>query len=102
MAYSRSKFGDITSQSGFVVGQFSVPAANAALNSGSTFASDHLNSGVRLNPAGSADIFVGNSPTVGITNGYELDGEVFIDVDSLDKVFVVGSAAGSTISFVAS
>ena len=96
MTYSRSKFGDITSQKRFQVGQFSVTAT------ASTMASGYLNSGVRLNPEGSADLVVGTSKDVGLTNGYVLDSEVFIDIDDMNKVFVKASTTGSTISFVAS
>ena len=98
MAYSRSKFGDITSQKSFQVGVYSVTTTAA------TFASGHLNSGVRLNPDGTDEIFVGTGGegVLGITNGYALDGEVFIDIDELNKVFLKANAAGSTITYIAS
>ena len=98
MAYSRSKFGDITSQPSFKVGHFSVTTT------ASTMDTADLNSGVRLNPEGSADLVVGTGGegVLGVTNGYVLDGEVFIDIDSMNKVFVKASAVGSTISFIAS
>ena len=98
MSYSRSKFGDITTQSSFKVGVYSVTTTAA------TFASGSLNSGVRLNPVGEDTIVVGTGGegVLGITNGYNLDSEVFIDIDDLNKVFVKADAAGSTISYIAS
>ena len=98
MAYSRSKFGDITTQSSFKVGVYSVTTTAA------TFASGSLNSGVRLNPEGTDTIVVGTGGegVLGITNGYDLDSEVFIDIDDLNKVFVKADSVGSTISYIAS
>ena len=98
MSYSRSKFGDITSQKSFQVGVYSVTTTAA------TFASGSLNSGVRLNPVGEDTIVVGTGGegVLGITNGYNLDSEVFIDIDDLNKVFVKADSAGSTISYIAS
>ena len=98
MSYSRSKFGDITTQSSFKVGVYSVTTTAA------TFASGSLNSGVRLNPVGEDTIVVGTGGegVLGMTNGYDLDSEVFIDIDDLNKVFVKADSAGSTISYIAS
>ena len=96
MSYSRSKFGDITSQNSFRVGRFSVGTSAA------TFANGPLNSGVRINPEGSATITIGSDANGTEATGYDLDGEVFIDIDDLNKVFVIADATGSTISFVAS
>ena len=98
MSYSRSKFGDITSQGSFKVGVYSVTTTAA------TFASGSLNSGVRLNPVGEDTIVVGTGGegVLGMTNGYDLDSEVFIDIDDLNKVFVKADSAGSTISYIAS
>jgi len=102
MSFNRSKFGTVTSQPKFTTGQFNPPASV-----GATFSSHFpLNSGVRLNPdVGSQIIAVGHNSSVGTSGdngGYLLEGEVFIDVDDLEKVFVVASAAGATVSFVAS
>jgi|TARA_Y100001937_G_scaffold102496_1_gene140982 hypothetical protein len=101
MSYNRSKFGTVTSQPKFTTGQFNPPASV-----GATFSSHFpLNSGVRLNPEGTPDIAIGHNSSVGLSGpngGYILDSEVFIDVDDLEKVFVVASAAGATVSFVAS
>jgi hypothetical protein len=47
-------------------------------------------------------MFIGSDAGVTTGNGYPLEGEVFIDIDDLSKVFVCASAAGSTLSFVAS
>jgi hypothetical protein len=94
MAYSRSKFGDVTSQANFQVGQFSVTTSAATMDSG------FLNSGVRLRPLGTANIVVGG-PNVAVDNGYVLESEVFIDVDDMNKVFVRADATGSTVTFIA-
>jgi len=100
-SYNRSKFGQPTSQPRIYTGQF-----NPSSPLGSTFASaTPLNSGVRLNPDGEQEIAVGHNSSVGTSGdngGYMLDGEVFIDVDDLEKVFVVASAAGATVSYIAS
>ena len=100
--YSRSKFGQPTSQPRIYTGQF-----NPSTPLGSTFASSTpLNSGVRLNPEVDGQfIYIGHNSSVGTSGdnaGYNLDGEVFIDVDNLEKVFVVASAAGATVSYIAS
>lgn len=98
MAYQRSKYGSRSAQSSFQVGQFSVTTTAA------TFASGFCNSGVRLNPEGEDNIFVGvgGEGVLGVTNGYILDSEVFIDIDDLNKVYVKADSAGSTLSFIAS
>ena len=100
--YSRSKFGQPTSQPRIYTGQF-----NPSSPLGSTFSGHQpLNSGVRLNPEVDGQlIYIGHNSSVGTSGengGYNLDGEVFIDVDDLEKVFVVGSAAGATVSYIAS
>ena len=72
MAYSRSKFGDITSQPSFKVAQYSVTTT------ASTMDAADLNSGVRLNPEGSAEVVgTGGEGVLGVTNGYVLDGRSF-------------------------
>ena len=101
-SYSRSKFGQPTSQPRIYTGQF-----NPSSPLGSTFSGHQpLNSGVRLNPEVEGQlIYIGHNSSVGTSGenaGYNLDGEVFIDVDDLEKVFVVGSAAGATVSYIAS
>jgi hypothetical protein len=96
MAYSRSKFGDITSQPKFYTGVFGVGTSAA------TFGNQDLSSGIRINPEGEAVIAIGHDASVTKDTGYQLDSEVFIDIDQINKVFVVGSAVGSTISFIAS
>ena len=102
MSFNRSKFGTVTSQPKFTTGQFNPPASV-----GATFSSHFpLNSGVRLNPdVGSQIIAVGHNSSVGTSGdngGYLLEGEVFIDVDDLEKVFVVADTAGATVSYIAS
>ena len=99
--YSRSKFGQPTSQPVFHTGVFNPPA-----HVGTTFAGPTpLNSGVRFSVEGTADIAIGPNASVGTSGenaGYILDGEVFIDIDDLEKVFVMGSGAGSTLNYIAS
>jgi|TARA_E500000318_G_scaffold108358_1_gene119086 hypothetical protein len=98
-SYTRAKFGVVTSQPSFSVG-----VVNPGL-AGATFSDTlPLQSGVRLKAdlTGSTEMFVGSDAGVTTGNGYPLVGEVFIDVDDLSKVFVCASAAGSTLSYVAS
>jgi hypothetical protein len=92
----RKRFSNPTSVRGFVHGQHTVTT------SGTTLGAEELNSGVRIKADGGA-IFVGGS-TVTTENGYELaDGEeVFIDIDSMKKVYVVAAATGNTADFIAS
>tara|TARA_R100000458_G_scaffold51198_1_gene51849 strand:- start:877 stop:1185 length:309 start_codon:yes stop_codon:yes gene_type:complete len=102
MSFNRSKFGTVSSQPKFTTGQFNPPASV-----GATFSSHFpLNSGVRLNPdVGSQIIAVGHNSSVGTSGdngGFLLEGEVFIDVDDLEKVFVVADTAGATVSYIAS
>ena len=92
----RSRYGGVPStQAVFQVGQISVGMTAA------TFGVGDLNSGVRLNPTGEDNIFIGGSG-LSTTNGYILDSEVFIDIDSLEKIYVMADAEGSTLSFIAS
>ena len=98
-SYTRAKFGVVTSQPSFSVGRINPGLA------GATFSDTlPLQSGVRLRAeiAGGQSIFVGSDAGVTTGNGYPLEGEVFIDIDDLSKVFVCASAAGSTLSFIAS
>ena len=92
----RKRFSNPTSVKDFIHGQHSVTT------SGTTMGSQELNSGVRIKADGGA-IFVGGS-TVTTGNGYQLaDGEeVFIDIDSMKKVYVVAAATGNTADFIAS
>ena len=77
------------------------PGIHTCTTSGTTMSNAELASGVRIKADGI--LYVGGS-NVGTTNGYELatGEEVFIDVDSMEKVFVMSSPAGSTASFIAS
>ena len=99
-SYSRPKYGGvITSQNTFHVG-----TVNPGL-AGATFSDDvPLQSGVRLNPeiATGEQIFVGSDAGVTLGNAYDLDGELFIDVDNLNKVFTCATVTGSTFTFIAS
>ena len=91
----RKRFSNPTSVREFTTG------IHTCTTSGTTMSSAELASGVRIKADGI--LFVGGS-NVGTTNGYELASgeEVFIDVDSMEKVFVMSSPAGSTASFIAS
>lgn len=94
----RKRFSNPTSVKGFIHGHHSVTT------SGTTMGDQELSSGVRIKGDVSGDpIFVGG-PDVSTENGYELanNEEVFIDVDSMNKVFVVSASAGSTAQFIAS
>ena len=90
-----TRFSNPTSVGSFIVGQHSVTTT------GTTMSNADLKSGVRIKANGV--LYVGGS-NVGTTNGYELaaNEEVFIDIDSMEKVFVMSSPAGSTASFIAS
>jgi|TARA_A100001015_G_scaffold81638_1_gene90460 hypothetical protein len=92
----RTRYSDPTSVGSFITGQHSVTT------SGTTMSNSDLNSGVRIKASG-GQIFVGGSG-VSFDNGYALGSgdEVFIDIDSMNKVFVRAAAAGSTASFIAS
>ena len=99
-SYSRPKYGGvITSQSTFHVGKVDPGVWGATFSD-----SVPLQSGVRLNPdvATGEQIFVGSDAGVTLGNAYELDGELFIDVDNLNKVFTCATATGSTFTFIAS
>tara|TARA_A100001515_G_scaffold118842_1_gene101267 strand:+ start:2147 stop:2431 length:285 start_codon:yes stop_codon:yes gene_type:complete len=92
----RVRYGGVPStQSTFQVGQLAVGMTAA------TFGVGDLNSGVRLNPTGEDNIFIGGSGLT-TTTGYILDSEVFIDIDNLEKIYVMADAEGSTLSFIAS
>jgi|TARA_E500000305_G_scaffold78952_1_gene64746 hypothetical protein len=99
MTYNRSKFGTVTSQPRFVAREFSVTTAGLSLGG------DNLNSGVRIkaDSDNAEDVFVGGSG-VTASAGYVLgsDEEVFIDVDSLSKVFVLSTGGGETLSYIGS
>ena len=92
----RKRFSNPTSVKEFFHGQHTVTT------SGTTMGEQELNSGVRVKSNGGG-IFVGGE-NVTTENGYELDdgAEVFIDIDTMKKVYVVGSATGSTAEFIAS
>ena len=99
-SYSRPKYGGvITSQNTFHHGVVQPGLAGATFSD-----SVPLQSGVRLNPeiATGEQIFVGSDAGVTLGNAYDLDGELFIDVDNLNKVFTCATATGSTFTFIAS
>jgi hypothetical protein len=104
MSFSRSKFGTVTSQPSFFTNEFSITTTGLSLGGGSVV---NLNSGVRIkaNGANQDDVLIGTSTGVTGSNGFVLgaDEEVFIDVDSLSKVYVISSGnGGDTLSFVGS
>lgn len=91
----RKRYSNPTSVKEFITG------IHTCTTSGTTMSDAELASGVRIKANG--NLYVGGS-NVGSTNGYELasNEEVFIDIDSMNKVFVMSSPAGSTASFIAS
>ena len=93
----RKRFSNPTSVKGFISGQHTV-----TITGGTTMGEQELNSGVRIKANG-VELFIGGSG-VGTTNGYSVEdgGEVFIDVDSMKKVYVIAGATGGTAEFLAS
>ena len=95
----RKRFSNPTSVKDFVAGEFSVT------NSGLTLGAAELNSGVRIkaDAANAEAVFIGKSDIAQET-GYKLSAneEVFVDIDSLKKVFVKSTGGGETISFIGS
>tara|TARA_A100001391_G_scaffold156113_1_gene113984 strand:+ start:730 stop:1044 length:315 start_codon:yes stop_codon:yes gene_type:complete len=92
----RKRYSNPTSVRHFFSGQHGVTM------SGTTLGSQELSSGVRIKANGE-EIFIGGSDVTTL-NGYSLQdgGEVFIDIDSMNKVFVVAGATGGTAEFLAS
>ena len=80
-------------------------SSNQGLLSGITPDIGALESGIRIkaDAANAEAIFIGPSP-VGATNGFKLSAneEVFIDIDAVEKVFVMSTGGGETLSFIAS
>ena len=95
----RKRFSNPTSVKNFFTGEFSVT------NSGLTIGNSDLNSGVRIkaDAANAEAVFVGGS-NVAQETGFKLSAneEVFVDIDSLKKVFVKSTGGGETISFIGS
>ena len=91
-----TRFSNPTSVGSFIVGQHTVTTT------GTTMSNADLKSGVRIKSDG-GQIFIGGSD-VTTTNGYALgnEEEVFIDIDSMNKVFVRAASTGFTASFIAS
>jgi hypothetical protein len=92
----RKRFSNPTSVKDFISGQHTVTTT------GATMGEQELNSGVRIKANGE-EIFIGG-PGVGTTNGYSIEdgSEVFIDIDSMKKVYVIAGATGGTAEFLAS
>ena len=95
----RMRFATPTAVRDFVHGVHSVTAL------GTTLGNAELFSGVRIkaDAANAEAVYVGPSP-VGTTNGFKLSAneEVFIDIDAIDKVYLISAGGGETISFIAS
>ena len=95
----RKRFSNPTSVRDFVAGEFEVT------NTGLTIGTADLNSGVRIkaDAANGEAVFIGNSDVAQAT-GFKLSAneEVFVDIDSLKKVFVKSTGGGETISFIGS
>jgi dTDP-4-amino-4,6-dideoxygalactose transaminase len=92
----RKRFSNPTSVREFIHGQ------HAVTTSGTTMSEAELASGVRIKANGGI-IAVGGA-NVTTENGYVLDQneEVFIDIDSMKKVYVVAASTGFTAEFIAS
>jgi hypothetical protein len=90
------RFSNPTTVGSFITGNHNV------LTTGTTMSSADLDSGVRIKAFGGT-IFVGGSD-VTTNTGYKLEdeSEVFIDVNSMNKVFVRAASTGFTASFIAS
>jgi len=58
---------------------------------------------IKADLANANNVYVGHDLNVSSTNGFVLDAgeDVFIEIDSLDKVWVIGGAADQGYSFVA-
>ena len=80
-------------------------SANVNIVAGVTPGIGELESGIRIkaDAANAEAVYVGPSP-VGTTNGFKLSAneEVFIDIDAIDKVYLISAGGGETISFIAS
>tara|TARA_R100001129_G_scaffold184723_1_gene170465 strand:- start:618 stop:938 length:321 start_codon:yes stop_codon:yes gene_type:complete len=65
-----------------------------------------LNSGVRIkaDAANAETVFLGSSSGLTASNGFKLNAneEVFIDIDSLNKVYHISTGGGETLSFIGS
>tara|TARA_R100001015_G_C4594044_1_gene149348 strand:+ start:696 stop:1037 length:342 start_codon:yes stop_codon:yes gene_type:complete len=80
-------------------------SANAAIVAGVTPGIGELQSGIRIkaDAANAEAVYVGPTP-VGTTTGFKLSAneEVFIDIDAIDKIYLISAGGGETISFIAS
>jgi len=86
--------------------EFFTGSVTVGTTANNLFGTTNLNSGVRIkaDAANAETVFIGS--TVGLTasNGFKLaaNEEVFIDVDSLNKVYHISTGGGETLSFIAS
>ena len=66
----------------------------------------NLESGVRIkaDAANAETVFIGSTTGLTGSNGFKLaaNEEVFIDIDSLNKVYHISTGGGETLSFIAS
>ena len=83
-----------------------VAGATISTNAGKTFGTNDLVSGVRIkaDAANAETVFLGSSSGLTASNGFKLNAneEVFIDIDSLNKVYHISTGGGETLSFIAS
>lgn len=97
----RRRFSNPTSVKSFGVGSASVGTTAFPV-----FGSFETNSGVRIkaDAGNTQDIFVCSTVAGTTQSGFHLgsDEEVFIDIDELDKVYLVAEAVGMTARYMAS
>ena len=90
-----------------------VAGATISTNAGKTFGTSDLVSGVRIkaDPANAEALFIGFNDGVSASDeagatygGFKLGAneETFIDIDSLQKVFIMSLGGGETFSFMGS
>jgi len=97
----RRRFSNPTSVKTFGTGSASVGTTSAAI-----LGNFELNSGVRIkaNPGNTQEIFLCENTSGTTQTGFPIgpDEEVFIDVDELNKVFLVAENTGMTARYLAS
>tara|TARA_R100001510_G_C7645136_1_gene202523 strand:+ start:443 stop:778 length:336 start_codon:yes stop_codon:yes gene_type:complete len=100
------RFSQPSSVKGFLTGSVTVgTTANNLLGVGFSATGD-LDSGVRIkaDSANAEVVFIGSNVGLTASNGFKLaaNEEVFIDIDSLNKIFHISTGGGETLSFIAS
>jgi hypothetical protein len=102
----RRRFSNPTSVKSFISGTGTVGTTAAAVlgnnGSGAGIAYE-LNSGVRIkaDSGNTQDIFVCSDSSGTTSSGFGL-GELFIDIDDLNKVFLISHGGGMTARFIGS